>query len=512
MALSLVPLVQPSTGDAAATAAAGEGTPAPFFPEDHRKLEATVPFATLEAFLASVDGRGVAVSVEGKSAGGRPLYLVHLSSPQGAGGPGAFTLLLYAQQHGDEVSGKDALLYLVRDVVKGAFRVPPGVDLWVIPSVNPDGAVAGKRRNGAGADLNRDHVVLEQPETQALHRVVRRLRPHLAVDSHEFARAPEGWKAKGWSKWPVITMDGLNNPLFDRTLVALASRRVEEAAAWEAEAGYPFLRYWVGGAPPDEEQRHSAPDVDGGLNAVGMYGALSFIIEASAPGDEKAPAGDLGRRVDAYLVLFRHLVAGNGRRAEERAAVELARSRPLPPFLPADALWANPEGKVTEFPVVETATGRVRKVPTANMMTDLVVKRSVPTPLGYAVTPGAAPEFGALLSRHGIPFETLASARSVKAETCTLLRVEEEFDDVYSRYGGRQIVRRAAAAEMELPAGSLWVPLAGESALRAALVLEPAGMYGLFAYPRFRALAGSGGSLPLLRVVGGTGSSKEGKP
>jgi hypothetical protein len=62
----------------------------------------------------------------------------------------------------------------------------------------------------------------------------------------------------------------------------------------------------------------------------------------------------------------------------------------------------------------------------------------------------------------------------VTAESATLVRVEDDFDEVYSRYGGRQIVRRGEARAPELAAGSLFVPLEGEAAVRAALVLEPA--------------------------------------
>ena len=140
-------------------------------------------------------------------------------------------------------------------------------------------------------------------------------------------------------------------------------------------------------------------------------------------------------------------------------------------------------------------------IPTANMMTEMAVKTAVTTPLGYAVDPAAASELKALLERHGIPFEELTAARTVRAETCTLLRVEDSFDDVYSRYEGRQIVQRETAVRRELPAGSLWVPLDGESAVRAALVLEPAAMYGLYQYPRYRALVGPSGVLPVIRVV-----------
>ena len=467
-------------------------------PEDHRTLVKSTSFAGMEAFLGAVDGKGpVKVSVEGKTAGGRSLYLVHAARRPDA----PFRVLFYAQQHGDEVSGKDALLYLIRDVSRDPSRLPEDVDLWIMPMVNPDGAEAGTRKNGAGADLNRDHVTLFHPETQALHRVARRLKPHLAVDSHEFGRDPSEWTKRGWEKWSDITMDGLNNPLFDAERIAAAERWVEESAAAEAAAGHRFLRYWVGGAPPDDEQRHSAIDADGGLNGIGAYGGLSFIIEAAVRHQAKDPSADLGKRVDAYLVLFRRFLGESRQRAGDLAVVERARKLPLPAFLPTDAIWVNPGGKVTDFPVVELATGKVVKVATANLMTEVAVKRSVPAPLGYAVDPGAAAAIGALLERHGLGFEKVSAPRAVAAETCTLLRVEEEFDDVYSRYGGRTIVKRAPARAWELPAGSLWIPLRGEDALRAALLLEPAAMYGLWQYPDFRALVAPDGTIPVRRVV-----------
>ncbi len=470
----------------------------PPLPENHTSLSQSTTFAQMEAFLGSVDGKGpVQVGIEGKSTQGRSLYSIRLLT----GPRPAFRILFYAQQHGDEVSGKDALLYLIRDIFRNPALLPRDVDLWIMPLVNPDGAEAGTRKNGAGADLNRDHMVLEQPETQALHALARRVRPHLAVDAHEFSRDSESYRDRGLEKWPDITMDGLNNPLFDPRLIRAAQRWVHEAARVEKAAGHRFLRYWVGGAPPDEEQRHSAMDIDGGLNAMGMYGSLSFIIEAAVRHKAKDPSADLGQRVDAYLVLFKRFLTGAGRRKGDLEAVEKARVRPLPSFLPVDAIWVNPGMKITSFPVVDLATGRTLEIQTANLMTELAVKKAVPTPLGYAVEPRAAGEFSALLKRHEIPFETLAHPKTVTAESCQLVRVEDEFDEVYNRYGGRQIVRRQPAAGTELPFGTLWVPLAGESAVRAALVLEPAAMYGLYQYPRFRALVNENGSLPVFRVV-----------
>lgn len=482
----------PSTGRAAVAAT-------PWMPEDWRRLERPIAYEEMQAFLDAVDGQGaVTVAVAGESRLGRSLYLVRIGD---AGAVARRRILFYAQQHGDEVSGKDALLYLVRDLARRSERLPDGVELWILPMMNPDGAVAATRTNGAGVDLNRDHIGLEQPETRVLHEVARRARPHIAVDCHEFARDPESWLARGWEKWPAITMDGMDNPLLDPELVAIARRWVEESAAVEATAGHDFLRYTVGGVPPDEELRHSAPDLDCALNAIATYGGLSFIVEAAARRAPDLTDRDLGERVDAYLVLLRRFVEGGTRWTEDLAAIERARARPLPRWIPTNYLWVNPRGEELRFPVREKATGRRLEIPTANWMTEIAIKKSVATPLGYAVLPAAAGEIGALLERQGIPFEQLEAPHAVTAEACKLLRVETEFDETHSRFEGRQIVSRGTPARHELPAGALWVPLAGEAAVRAALLLEPTVLYGLYQIPRFRALAGPDGALPVLRVT-----------
>lgn len=475
-------------------------------PEDHRTLARSTSRAEMASFLAGLDGKGpVSVSVAGKSREGRDLFVVRLSH----GGTPRLRLLFYAQQHGDEVSGKDALLYLAREVARDPALLPPGVEVRLLPMVNPDGAEAGKRRSAAGADLNRDHLTLEEPETQALHRVVREFRPHVAVDLHEFTRDGAEWRRHGLVKWPDVTMDGLCNPLFSAELVSAALRHVAEAGETVTKAGHRYLRYFVGGVPPGGEQRPSAPDLDGALNAVGAYGALSFIVEIAVSRSSGDPAADLGRRVDAALVLLRRFLAEGTVTSADLEAVERARSRPLPAFLPTNYFWANAGGRVAEVPVLEAATGRERRVATPNLMTTMVVKGSVPAPRAYAVTPGAAPAFRTLLERHGIPYEELSAPRVATVERATLVRVEEDFDELYGRYEGRQIVKRAPASGEELPAGSLLVPLDGEAALRSALLLEPAALYGLWQFPAWRALAGTDGELPVRRVLEGPSPARE---
>src|SRR5438067_13943285 len=52
--------------------------------------------------------------------------------------------------HGDEPAG----LAIARALA--ASLVPPEVDLWVVPDLNPDGVSAGTRGNSDGVDLNRN--------------------------------------------------------------------------------------------------------------------------------------------------------------------------------------------------------------------------------------------------------------------------------------------------------------------------------------------------------------------
>ena len=122
-------------------------------------------------------------------------------------------------------------------------------------------------------------------------------------------------------------MDGVNNPLFDPAVIAAAAALGGRSAAPAAAAGHAFFRYTVGGLPPDEEQRHSAPDVDCGLNAVGMYGGLSFIIEAAVRRSAPDPSADLAGRVDAYLDAA--LAASSGTTATARRTSRPSR-RPAP--------------------------------------------------------------------------------------------------------------------------------------------------------------------------------------
>ncbi len=106
------------------------------------------------------------------------------------GTPGGASVLVVGVIHGNEQLG----LWVVQRLI--ASTVPVGVDLWTIPSVNPDGLAADIRTNAHGVDENRNFPFewaassssgthpLSEPETQALATFLLTVRPRTVIIFH----------------------------------------------------------------------------------------------------------------------------------------------------------------------------------------------------------------------------------------------------------------------------------------------------------------------------------------
>ncbi|MBV9367109.1 MAG: DUF2817 domain-containing protein [Solirubrobacterales bacterium] len=97
--------------------------------------------------------------------------------------------------HGNECAGLAITAALRRQ------QVPNGVQLWLVPEMNPDGTAADTRQNAHGVDLNRNFPyrwqaisdptyysgprAVSEPETQAAIRLVRRIRPAVTIWYHQ---------------------------------------------------------------------------------------------------------------------------------------------------------------------------------------------------------------------------------------------------------------------------------------------------------------------------------------
>ena len=82
------------------------------------------------------------------------------------------------------------------------LQPPPGIDLWLIPVLNPDGLAAGTLGNAHGVDLNRNFpygwrylggsgtfasgtAALSEPESRAAYQLILRIKPRLSIWFHQ---------------------------------------------------------------------------------------------------------------------------------------------------------------------------------------------------------------------------------------------------------------------------------------------------------------------------------------
>ena len=101
--------------------------------------------------------------------------------------------------HGTEAAGKAVTRSLL------SRPAPAGAALWIVHAFNADGCAAGTRGNARGVDLNRNQRTnwrpvdpsggtyyagphaLSEPESKAIRRLVRRIRPAISVWYHQHA-------------------------------------------------------------------------------------------------------------------------------------------------------------------------------------------------------------------------------------------------------------------------------------------------------------------------------------
>ena len=125
----------------------------------------------------------------GRSEQGRPIVAWETGDPNAKR-----RVLVVGCIHGDEPAG-----IAIANAVAHA-RVPAGIDVWVVPDLNPDGVAAGTRKNARGVDLNRNFPYRWQPlggsfssgpralserESRIAYNLIRRVRPTTSIWFHQ---------------------------------------------------------------------------------------------------------------------------------------------------------------------------------------------------------------------------------------------------------------------------------------------------------------------------------------
>ena len=139
----------------------------------------------------SRDDTTIRSDVIGTSVQGRAIEAIE------RGTPGGRVVLAVGDIHGDEGAGEAVIGWL------RTMPVPAGIDLWLVPTMNPDGEALGQRQNAHGVDLNRNFPrkwgplgtpgywqyagpsAASEPETKAMVALLDRIKPDVTLWYHQ---------------------------------------------------------------------------------------------------------------------------------------------------------------------------------------------------------------------------------------------------------------------------------------------------------------------------------------
>ena len=488
---------------------------------ERSNFTATSSSAQVGAFLDSLQMAGAPITVSdmGRTALGRPLYLVIASdpavtSPAEAAAAGKLVVYLQANIHAGEVEGKEALLILLRELALERRDLLQSLVILAAPDYNPDGNDAfgpvaenrseqagpdlvGQRADALNLDLNRDYFKAEAPETRAsLARVYDAWDPALMVDCHTTDGTLHGYLLTYAPPLDPVGPRGPTRYVQDQMLPAL--RRTLESRYHE-----PIFDY---GNVEDPLQPASwdtyAPIGWYGTNYVGLRGRMAILSEAYSHADFRTRVRvthDFLVEILAYAAAHAEEIRRIEREADRRSTLEGAGAVARPDLAvqyrlasrgtePVVLAVMRPSGDTTRRGrprLVPTGEYRTVRIPVNVLFADSVTR---PLPAGYFV-PAAAAEVAALLRLHGIQVQRLETDWTDTVETVAagqLTWAAREFQ-------GRHLLAVTATyarAPRTLPAGTWFVSTAQPLGRLVFALLEPEG-WGLARWGLLDRLLGS---------------------
>jgi hypothetical protein len=442
------------------------------------------------------------VEVIGKSVQGRNLYAMKFSSDEFGKDSLKIKVLLFAQQHGNEQSGKEGALTLARELLKPENQyLFDHIDLAIVPQMNPDGSEENKRRNGNDADLNRNHLILTEPETVALHRLFDQYLFEVTMDIHEYFPYGETWKKFGYrdnSDELLGTTTNLNvskkiRDLSDRSFLPFMKKYFDDRHITN------FI-YCPGGPPEIDYIRHSTFDINDGRQSFGILNSFSFIQEGM--NGEDSFIENMQHRAESQMTGMRGLleyVCWNKEKIKKMIAGERKK------------LIRGVPGKEISIQSRHVRNGEKLELPVHSYFSDTdsiinvvdyrpVVKSvyNVKKPSGYLI-PKQLKEVIEWADRQALIRTECTITASDKIESYEISAIDSiDFE-------GDTIVNPIIVVNKNKPEIAaedyLYFPASQLKGNLIVIALEPKSMLGLVTYNKFACLLKAGEIFPVLRVI-----------
>lgn len=442
------------------------------------------------------------VEILGNSIEGKNLYVLKYSKSEFGRDKNKIKILIFAQQHGNEQSGKEGALLLAGELLKEEYEyLFDRIDLAIIPQMNPDGSEKNKRRNGNDMDLNRNHLILTEPETIALHKLFNQYLFEVTMDVHEYAPYGESWKNYGYRFNNDEEVGTLTNINISSEIIKLQKKEyLPFIKKYFTDRGFSFFEYSPGGPPEIDYIRHSTFDINDGRQSLGIQNTFSFIQE-----------GLNGK--DIFLDNIEH--RAKGQMTGMLGLLEFAYNhRDEIKNLISDARKKLIENKVSETVSIQLdhfSDGSKLELPLlsyySNTDTIVTVKDyrpivesiyDVKRPLGYLI-PKSMTDLIEWANKHNLKYYDYKWETSHKIEQYFIVEIDSidfERDTIIN-----PIVEVKEVSANILDEEYFYIPVNQLKNNMIVIALEPKSMLGLVTYKQFSYLIEAGKNYPILRVV-----------
>lgn len=457
----------------------------------------------LSQFIKEIDNKQGLIKTEviAKSLTGRELYAVYFSKGEFGKDKSKIKVLIFSQQHGNEHSGKEGALLLIDELLKPENQyLFDKIDFALVPQMNPDGSEADKRLNGREMDLNRNHLILTEPETIGLHKIFDKYLFEVTMDVHEYWPYGKTWKTYGYRANNDEEVGGATNINISEDIRALSNKEyLPFIKKYLGERSYSYFEYSPGGPPETDYIRHSTFDINDGRQSFGIQNTFSFIQEGL--NGEDTAITNLKHRAEGQMTGMRGLLEfAYNHKDKIKSLVAAERNKLIKGETETNVaiqLDHFPDGSKLEMPLFSYLSKKDTIITVNNYRPVVKSLLEVERPKGYLI-PKNLKEIIEWADRHALEYYEYKKAAENKIKQYRITEIDSiDFEGdmtVNPKVEIKEIPDNFSEGEY------IFIPVKQLKNNMIVIALEPKSELGLVTYKNYEHLLKKGENYPILRV------------
>ncbi|WP_174614792.1 M14 family metallopeptidase [Virgibacillus ihumii] len=420
------------------------------------------------------------------------------------------TVWLQAQIHGNEpAAGESALVMANKLAGEYGEKILDKINVIIVPRVNPDGSYLFQRRTANGLDANRDHVKLELPEVQAVHKALNDYDPEVVIQAHEYSVTESDWEGvgeQGALKYhDILLLTGRNLNIPKKIRNVANDVYIEGTLNTLSDNGFSNRTYYYGaglnGEKPVIQEGGTGARI--GRNAFGLQPSLSFLVESRGIGIgrenfKRRVVGQItshmsimditaknAKQIEKMVAKVRKDVVKKGRQANDDDEIVVESERTV-----------HPNENLTVVDIAEGATKEISVAYRSSLDSVPTLVRERPT--AY-IMPASFEKVAKKLQTQGVEVKKLR--KSVTLEVGSYTVTEQNIaDDPYEGHYLNNVETDITTEKVHFPEGSYVYTMAQPTANLISVALEPENdnSYVTFNYIP----ADEGDEVPVYRFMG----------